>query len=634
MLKGMIIDQFKGMLHGEFTFHELVNMLCGPNGSCKSTLMDAFMWVFKDKDSKLQANPEIHNTGLAESEPCVTINWTVGSVDVTFRKFQVDLRTKKQKEEGAPVRIANKYEINYVPKTQKDFEAEIKNMGIDIDRFLYLVHTEALLREKKADIRETIFALAGDISDADIADTMPECGNVRELLRQYKADEVIAMNKATVKRCNEQLDAIPNQIIGMEKSKVLVDPNLENRLAELKKQIDEMTALLEELRQQADSSAYDSEIRQINAERTVAYNNANTERLEKLNEAQGKVNSANAALQEAKNEVSRIIYAGQSLNNNYRTQNSNKANLEAQLEKVKLEVFSADSVCPTCGQEIPKEQIESARAKWQEQHDNSIKDLEVRIFYAATQVNDLITKGKSFAADKKEAEQKVAACQETLESAQAEAQKYSTAIYPDLSEYDAKIAEINAKKQEAGAAAIKANNINNEIGAARLEHDSVVRMIAQQENNERINTQIRELRMKQQEYVQNKADAENILYQMQLVSMRKNELLSGSVNSHFTRVRWRLFVTQKNGEVKDDCTPMVLCPDGKYRDMTFSANTAAIQAAKIDICRGLQKFYGQDLPIWLDGAECFDEKNREALSEMGAQLVLLCVTEDGGLVQK
>jgi hypothetical protein len=67
--------------------------------------------------------------------------------------------------------------------------------------------------------------------------------------------------------------------------------------------------------------------------------------------------------------------------------------------------------------------------------------------------------------------------------------------------------------------------------------------------------------------------------------------------------------------------------------MTFSANTAAIQAAKIDICRGLQKFYNQDLPIWLDGAECFDEKNREALSDMGAQLILLCVSDEGGLVQ-
>ena len=70
------------------------------------------------------------------------------------------------------------------------------------------------------------------------------------------------------------------------------------------------------------------------------------------------------------------------------------------------------------------------------------------------------------------------------------------------------------------------------------------------------------------------------------------------------------------------------------RDMTYSANTAAIQAAKLDICRGLQKFYGQELPIFLDSAECFDEFNRQSLAVMDTQLILLCVSEDEGLVLK
>lgn len=631
MLEGMILDQFKGVLHGEYNFHDLVNILKGPNGSGKSTVFDALIWTFKDKDSKLQAGPEIHNTGLVESEPSVTIIWN--NPRVVFRKYQVDMRTKKQKEEGAPLRIANKYEINSVPKTQKDFEAEIRNMGIDIDNFLYFVHTEALLRETKATIREFIFQLAGEISDAEIAETMAECGSVRELLQQYKADEIVAMNKATIKRCNDHEKAIPNQIIGLEKAKVPVDPNLAQRIEQLKRQIDEMTGLLETLRQHADTSTYENEIRQINIERTTAYNEANAERLKKLNEAQGEINSASAALQEAKNELNSMNSAGRNINEGFRSQKLIKSNFEAQLEKVKAETFSVNDVCPTCGQKIPEEQIESARAKWQEQHDAQIKSFEDRIRTADTLIASYTKDGKGLAAKKKEAEQKVAECEAALETTKEAALMYSTAIYPDLSLFDARIAEVKAKKQAAIEAAGKARSVNAEIGAARLEYDSALKMLAQQENNDRINTQIRELREAQAGYVQSRADAENILYQMELIGKRKNELLSGSVNSHFTRVKWRLFVTQKNGEVKDDCTPMVLCQDGQYRDMTFSANTAAIQAAKIDICRGLQKFYNQDLPIWLDGAECFDEKNREALSDMGVQLVLLCVSDEGGLVQ-
>ena len=132
---------------------------------------------------------------------------------------------------------------------------------------------------------------------------------------------------------------------------------------------------------------------------------------------------------------------------------------------------------------------------------------------------------------------------------------------------------------------------------------------------------------------QKKADAENILYQIQLIGQKKNEMLSDQVNSNFTLVKFRLFTYLKNGEIKDDCTPMVLCSDGEYRDMTYSANTAAIMAAKIDICVGLQKHYGQTLPIWVDGAECFDEENRKKL-KTDRQLLLLCVTEDERLTVK
>ena len=150
-------------------------------------------------------------------------------------------------------------------------------------------------------------------------------------------------------------------------------------------------------------------------------------------------------------------------------------------------------------------------------------------------------------------------------------------------------------------------------------------------SNAHIDEMIEVAKSAQREYTQKKADAEALLYQMQMISQRKNEMLSEAVNSHFTKVKFRLFVTQKNGEIKDDCTPLVLCADGEYRDMTYSANTAAIVAAKLDICQGLQKFYGQNLPIWLDGAECLDEENRKAL-KIDSQLILLCVSDDRGLV--
>lgn len=82
-------------------------------------------------------------------------------------------------------------------------------------------------------------------SDLEIAKTVPDCAELVPLLETYKADEIKAMNNATLKKAEEQLKAIPNQIIGMEQSKVDADVAelelqknvLHEQIADIEKQI-------------------------------------------------------------------------------------------------------------------------------------------------------------------------------------------------------------------------------------------------------------------------------------------------------------------------------------------------------------------------------------------------------------
>ena len=624
----VIYDYFKKFIHFELDLRAGVNIIAGKNGTGKSTTGIGVSWVFTGKDLELQDEPEIRNEENIECESSVTLEGLIGEKKVKIRKFQVDMRTKKQKEQNAPVRISNRYEINDVPMTQKDFLKALEGYGIDVDNFLMLTNPDYFLSLKKADMRKILFSLVDGVTDLDVAKMIADCALAqKELEEGYTIDEIAARYKAQAKRCKEQKDAIPNQIIGMEKAKVEVNPELPSLIKALEDEIASDTEAMNEAKRKADAASINNQIRELRNQKTTIYNDANTERLVKYKDAYGKMNDAEDDYREAKNALDRIKRSGDGINASFRDAAALKARLETELKALKAEKFSGRTVCPTCGQKIPKAQVDEAKANWQKSHDERVKDIEDKLRAVKTQIESYKDEGKKLAKDKADAEKNVEDTKTAYYNAKADVDKYSQPIAPDYGDIDKQIAELEAEVKKCTDYIQEAYKINDSIGQKKRTLKTYTDALAAEKNNDRIDERIEEMKASLRQYSQALADAESMLYQLQLISQKKNELLSEQVNSHFTRVKFRLFVTQKNGEIKDDCTPLVLCSDGEYRDMTYSANTAAIVAAKLDICAGLQKFYGQNLPIWLDGAECLDEKNRDGL-KMDNQLILLCVSED------
>lgn len=105
-------------------------------------------------------------------------------------------------------------------------------------------------------MRKYLFTMASEKTDLEIAQMDKETADVAKLLESYKFEEIEAMNNASKKKAVEQLDAIPNQIIGLEKAKVDVDvaeqelakADLTRRIAECDKKIAGADHSLDELR--------------------------------------------------------------------------------------------------------------------------------------------------------------------------------------------------------------------------------------------------------------------------------------------------------------------------------------------------------------------------------------------------
>ena len=631
-LEKVTTDMFKGERHAEYEFSQNT-LIKGANGSGKTTVLDAITWVFTDKDYNLRSNPEVRNDQVEEGETSVTIQCRLDGTPLEIRKYQKDVRTKKQIEAGAPVRISNMYEINSVPKNQKDFISYLEDAGLDLDKFLLLVHPEIFTGQKSADCRSILFGMVTDVTDKEIAELMPDCKELAEMLETYTADEITAMMKRQEKQAKEQIDAIPNQIIGLEKGKVDID------VSEFEAQRETLQAEITELEEQIlayrkeSPEALNKELVLLDKEYQAMVATANSERISKLTEANTVIGNKRVELNRMIAEqdthtksLDAAIRIGNELSARYKQ-------LADEFQSWKSKEFDPSSAkCPYCGQDLPILEIDKLHKKFELDKKTRMDAINIEakdIQKKATNTKKLVITTQGIIQDH---DAKINAMREEIEKLSQERTKLETVISvdgtPEGQEVLRKIAEIHHRLNQRDSYKEQECSMLASLRDMKSALQEIDETIGSVKVNDHINQQIAELKARQKQHAQSRADANRILDQLSILSMKKNSLMEEQVNSHFTRVKFRLFYTQKNGEVRDDCTPLVLTNDGEYRDITFSANTAAIVLAQLDIINGLQEFYGQHLPVLLDGAECLDEESfKEAASVVKTQFIATFVTE-------
>lgn len=657
------LTDFKGQSEKKIGFgHRAI--VSGKNGCGKTTLADAFMWVFCDKDYSLKSNPDIRPDDGRECLPRVDVDLVIDGKPVSVAKFQK--RTESKPKDGKPGKVAlsNKYEINGVPKAERDFKADLKERGFDFDNFLMLSHMEIFTDLKDADARKILFSMSDGAgkSDLEIAKTVPDCAELVPLLETYKADEIKAMNSATLKKAEEQLKAIPNQIIGMEQSKVDTDVAelelqknaLQEQLSDLEKQIaqagnekaGEIKAELAGLRTkllEIDSKAKANLLEQ----KSSVCNKVSTLELDR-NIKTSELNRKTSALESLRAQKKDLLEKLQ----NARTQYPKIKDTEwdnTALECVKSETFKdADTICPTCGQNLPAEQIEQLKSRFEQKKQERInQQLKAREEWEQDKkrkLDEVIQTGNKASADMKEAHKQEETLTSEISKLTDELEQIKASLdaenknleaipkEPDFSEnaeYQQILASIKEKQQELnslddGEEAKK--QLSEQLSGKKQELAAVNQRIGEANNNVRIDEQIEKLQESQKQYAQSKADAQMILDELKSLSMAKNTALEDAVNQYFDGIKVKLFDTQKNGEVVDACIWYVQDKDGNWKKLVGNANTALMMKGKIAIMDGLQKFYGVSYPIFVDCAAELDNSSLSGI-KADAQLIFLKVSE-------
>ena len=626
-LLSMSLENFMCYASAEFDFFDITKIMA-KNGKGKSSIATAYMWCLFNCDYELKDNPpvrrEVNGKTVDDMDTAVTLALDVDGKDVTMRKVQKRTYSK----DGSSYKDDNKYFVNDVPKTLKDFNAYL---GIDMNAFKMCSNINAFLAKKPAEMREFLFSLVGNITDFSIAEKEPDLSELSTELAKYSAEELSAMHKATKARVAKEIPILDGQIKEKERDiQIKSDTDL-SALELARNQIKEQ--IERNIKEQTDTEALIAEsdtatgdLMDLKFKLSEIQNRANMEIKAQKADLSAKISEKQRMYDDCNRRAVALSYTIKALESSITGSEKNREKQADLWKQTKNMAFDEEKlVCSYCGQGYPEEMKEKIRADFEK---NKAAELD-RITKTGTMLKEQIESDKDELKKIKENRKVFLDSESTIftEIKNLTAEKEALPESVDVSgetEYIAVQNQISEKEEilsKFSSIFEKRAELKEQETELREELSRTERQIFESDT-EKDEQRLEELREKRIGLEQSKADSEKILDLLDKLDKAKNETLSESVNSHFGLVKWLLFEYAKNGNYKSVCVPTV---DGKSILSTMS-NKGNRMLGKLDICSSIQKISGINCPIWLDDGESFDTENQaKAAGMVDSQPIMLIV---------
>lgn len=629
VLKKVVLENFMCYAHAEFDFYAITKIMA-KNGKGKSTIATAYLWCLFNCDYELKDNPvvrrEVDGKSVDDMDTSVELTLDVDGKEITMKKVQKRTYSK----DGSSYKDDNKYFVNDVPKTLKDFNAYL---DVDMNIFKMCSNVNAFLNQKPAEMREYLFGLIGDVTDLDIASQKAELAELVPLLNKYTVEELSAMNKATKTKITKDLPILDGQIKEKERDiqlkQAIEVSDLELQKNSLKVQIADCVAKqTDNDKLMAEYDKASSDILNLKFELSDMSRKANEENVKARREAEIRIENLNGVIENCKKDI-KIAENVVAFNNGMVT------GLQAKLEATRVEwntekqrEFDENSlICPYCRQEYSEDKKEELRADFKT--------------HKEAELNRITDKGNATKEELDIAKDKLAEAVKKLTEYREHLDTYAHDMFileKQLSELPQEIdvsttEEYNALEQqiaEKEEAMHKANDISAIKAELKSQETALRQQLAECESQiAKSDTaadeqRLEELKQTRIDSEQNKTNAEKILDLLDELDKAKNESLTEAVNSHFGLVKWQLFEYAKNGNYKSCCIPTV---DGKSI-LTTMSNKGNRILGRVDICNSIQKISGISVPIILDDSESLSTDNQKKVAEMvNSQLIMLIVND-------
>lgn len=643
--------------------------ISGRNREGKSTLQDAYLDVLTGKMANGTEPTSIRRKENGVEVPKVdVVRELTLSIDGKEKVIRKITKQKWRKPRGQSEEVFDgnetSYEIDGFPAKSKDYTEFIQSIA-EPSTLLMCSNPKPFLdtlQKSTAESRKVLEKMSGfDI--AQFMEENPQYAHVEEITKGHSVEDTLKKLRKELNAQKKKVDAKNTEIAYETNRSVEAEDtsSLESKKQKLNAEIsrlEEQEQILEDSAKGYDSLSY--EIRGLKSSRDGLVSKAN----EWLRARQKFISDTVSELMLKKSEKeSSIRIIGMELDNHIREAKQAKADLDrarqdyprikekewndSRLKAIEAETFNdSDTICPTCGQELPEEQVAELKASFEEKKKFRIEtELTQKKNWESAKQNQLkgiCDLGNSASAKLKKANEEINKLQSEIGAAQDEVAELTKQIeeeqykFTELPEsvdmtndeeylaVTARIAELEdklksfedvpGKKQELR---MQISNVMKQI--SNVDADIKIAQAAVTEKEKRV----AELNEELKNLGQVQADIEKNIDTVLNFSIQKNKALAEKINPYFKHFQFSFLDYTIEGNPVETCK--MICNGIDYNS---GLNHSDKILCEVDLLNGLQEMNGLNLPLWIDDSESIDKKRIPVLDR---QMIVLRVT-DGDLM--
>ena len=646
--------------------------ISGRNREGKSTLQDAYLDVLTGKMANGTEPASIRRKENGVEVPKVDVirelTLVVNGKEKVIRKITKQ-KWRKPRGQSEEVFDGNEtsYEIDGFPAKSKDYTEFIQSIA-EPSTLLMCSNPKPFLdtlQKSTAESRKVLEKMSGfDI--VHFMEENPQYAHVEEITKGHSVEDTLKKLRKELNAQKKKVDAKNTEIAYETNRSVEAEDtsSLESKKQELNAELsklEEQERILEDSAKGYDSLSY--EIRGLKSSRDGLVSKAN----EWLRARQKFISDTVSELMLKKSEKeSSIRIIGMELGNHIREAQQAKADLDrarqdyprikemewddSELKAIEAETFNdSDTICPTCGQELPEEQVSKLKSSFEEKKKFRIEnELTKKQNWESAKQNQLkgtCDLGNSASAKLKKTNEEISKLQSEIGVAQDEVAELTKQIEEEQSKFvelpesvdmtndeeylavTARIAELEeklksfddvpGKKQELR---VQISNVKEQISDMNADIKIAQAAVVGKEK------QVAELNEKLRKLGKVQADIEKNIDTVLSFSIQKNKALAEKINPHFKHFQFSFLDYTVEGNPVETCK--MICNGIDYNS---GLNHSDKILCEVDLLNGLQEMNGLNMPIWIDDSESIDKSRIPVLDR---QMIVLRVTDDDLRVRK